>query len=169
MFWVSLSAQGRNSSSCHLWWTAVGGSYWPWAQWGKWGGRQKSVHNWNILNNWIWIIVWRVQFIFWEFRFGTLLPHVLVMLLWGWGGNIMLLVCCPLEPMSWMLSFTCLSWGWGEGVGLYVEGMMNWLSLLPRTLGSPWCLRKSPSPREGYLFMMEDHSLIPAWKGVWTD
>ena len=56
------------------------------------------MHNWNILNNWIWIIVWGVQFIFWEFRFGALLPYIRVMLPWGCRGRVMLLVCHPLSP-----------------------------------------------------------------------
>lgn len=58
---------------------------------------------------WIWIIVWRVQFIFWEFRFGVLLPYILVMLLWGCRGKSHASCLPSTEPMSCTLTFTCLS------------------------------------------------------------
>lgn len=66
-----------------------------------------------------------------------------------------------IEPMSWMLTSTCLP---GERRVGQVEQVRGgcWHPVLQRTLlYSSWCLRKGLSHGEGHLFMMEYYSLIP--------
>lgn len=132
------------------------------------GERENSRLYWNNLMR-IWIIVWRVQLTFWEFRFGNWLPNILIILLWGCRGRIMLLVCHPLSPchVHWRYSCACLvRWQWGK----WGRGAVGWIDIQfckEPCLYSSWHLKKGLSHRAGNLFMMEYHS--DPWKEIWTN
>lgn len=85
-------------------------------------GREKTQCFIGISQLWIWIIVWRVQLTFWEFRFWALLPYVLVMLLWGCRGRVMLLFC-PLSPchVCWHSHACPVMWEWGRWDGVWLS------------------------------------------------
>lgn len=126
--------------------------------------RENSLRSGNILivdlNNCL-----RVQLTFWEFRFWTLLPCILVIFLWGCRGRVTLLVCHPPSPchVCWHLHACLVKWGWSR----WGQGRVRWIDIQyckePCSCSS-WCLRKGLSHRKGNLIMMEHQPWIREWR-----